>query len=234
MKRTPVTTLSPDKLLTAPSILSADFSMLGSEIKRIDEAGCDVVHLDIMDGHFVPNLTFGPPIVKAIRKYSSLCFDAHLMITNPIKYVEAFADAGADHITFHIESEGDPDKIISEIKKSGCSAGICVKPATPASAIIPFLKKIDLVLVMTVEPGFGGQSFMAAMMPKMKEIKDAARSVSNPVHIQVDGGIGPDTVKTAAENGANMMVAGTSVFKNPSGIKKALETLRATEKFIYS
>jgi len=233
MEKNPLTNLNPVKLLVAPSILSADFSCLGEEIKRVEDAGSDLVHLDIMDGHFVPNITMGPVIVKSVRSYTKLCFDTHLMISNPLKYAEHFVKAGSDHITFHIESDDNPDAVIEKLQALGCSIGISVKPKTPASAIIPFLGKIDLVLVMTVEPGFGGQSFMADMMPKVKEIKDAIRKAGRRIHLQVDGGIDSETVKDAAANGANMMVAGTSVFKNPDGMKKAVDLLHSAESLIY-
>ncbi|OGV34045.1 MAG: ribulose-phosphate 3-epimerase [Lentisphaerae bacterium GWF2_45_14] len=233
MNKNPLTLLDSGKLLVAPSILSADFSCLGEEVKRVEEAGSDLVHLDIMDGHFVPNITFGPIAVKSVRAFSTLCFDTHLMISNPLKYAESFAKAGSDHITFHIESDDEPQAVIDKLRALGCSVGISLKPKTPASVIMPFLNKIDLVLVMTVEPGFGGQSFMADMMPKVKEIKDAIRKSAHPVHLQVDGGIDSETVKDAAVNGANMMVAGTSVFKNPDGMKKAVEALHRAESLIY-
>ena len=233
MEKNPVTNLDTAKLLVAPSILSADFSCLGEEIKRVEEAGSDLVHLDIMDGHFVPNITLGPVIVKSVRSYTKLCFDTHLMISNPLKYAESFAKAGSDHITFHIESDDSPDAVIEKLRSLGCSAGICLKPKTPASAVIPYLDRIDLVLVMTVEPGFGGQSFMADMMPKVREIKDAIRKSGRCVHLQVDGGIDSETVKDAAANGANMMVAGTSVFKNPDGMKAAVVLLHSAESLIY-
>lgn len=233
MEKNPVTNLKTGKLLVAPSILSADFSRLGEDVKRVEEAGSDLVHIDVMDGHFVPNITMGPGIVKSVRPYSKLCFDTHLMISNPLKYAESFVKAGADHITFHIESDDNPEAVIEKLQSLGCSIGISVKPKTPASAVIPYLGKIDLVLVMTVEPGFGGQSFMADMMPKVKEIKDAIRKSGRSIHLQVDGGIDSETVKDAASNGANMMVAGTSVFKNPDGMKAAVDSLHSAESLIY-
>ena len=158
-------------MLIAPSLLSCDFSKMGEEIARMDKAGADWMHLDVMDGHFVPNLTFGAPIMKWVRPFSDKPFDVHLMISDPLRYIDDFADAGADIITFHIESDSDIDKTIDKIKSRGIKAGLVLKPKTPAEAVFPYLDRLDLVLVMTVEPGFGGQSFMADMMPKVEAIK---------------------------------------------------------------
>ena len=155
-------------MLIAPSLLSCDFSKMGEEIARMDKAGADWMHLDVMDGHFVPNLTFGAPIIKWVRPFSDKPFDVHLMISDPLRYIDDFADAGADIITFHIESDSDIDKTIDKIKSRGIKAGLVLKPKTPAEAVFPYLDRLDLVLVMTVEPGFGGQSFMADMMPKSR------------------------------------------------------------------
>jgi ribulose-phosphate 3-epimerase len=209
----------------APSILSADFAKFGEEVEKIDKAGADIIHVDVMDAHFVPNLTFGPPVIKAIRKYTSLIFDVHLMISDPLKYAKAFADAGADHITFHVEAENDPLKVIEEIRKCGCTAGISMKPKTPAEAIFPYLDKLDLVLVMSVEPGFGGQSFMLDMMPKVTAIRKEIEKRSLNIHLEIDGGIDKQTVHTAAAAGANMMVAGTAVFKYPTGYADGIKIL---------
>jgi ribulose-phosphate 3-epimerase len=222
----PLTSLDNNKILIAPSILAANFAELGKEIKSVEDAGADIIHVDVMDGHFVPNISLGPPVIKSIRKETELPFDVHLMISDPLKYIKPFADAGSDNITFHLEASGDPNEIISEIRNAGCSVGICLKPNTSADLILPLLEKIDLVLVMTVEPGFGGQSFMADMMPKVKEIREKIESDNLPVHLEVDGGIDENTVKTAVEAGANMLVAGTSVFRHPKGLKYAIDALR--------
>ena len=224
--RKKITEFKNDVLLTAPSILAADFAELGADIKRIDEAGADILHIDIMDGHFVPNISMGPPVVKSIRKTTDMPFDVHLMITEPQKYSESFAKAGADHITFHLEANGDPKETINLIRSLGCTVGLCVKPKTAAKLVFPFLAMVDMILVMTVEPGFGGQSFMADMMPKVREIRDAITAEKLDTHLEVDGGIDADTVSKAREAGANVMVAGTSVFRHPEGARFALESLK--------
>ena len=197
----------------SPSILAADFSKLGEEFESIKNAGCEMAHIDVMDGMFVPNISIGIPVVKSLRSVSDIIFDVHLMIDDPAKYVEAFADAGADIITFHYESKSDVRETIEKIKAKGKKVGISIKPKTPANVLDEYLDMIDMVLVMTVEPGFGGQSFMADMMSKVEYYREKIDSLGLQVDIQVDGGIDAKTVKTAKAAGANVLVAGTYFFR---------------------
>lgn len=197
----------------APSLLACDFSKMGEEIQKVDKAGADLIHLDVMDGHFVPNLTIGPAIVKAVRPYTKLPFDVHLMIDYPLDYIDAFADAGADIITFHIESMSEPNMTITKIQERGLKAGLVIKPNTPAEAVYPYLDKLYMVLVMTVEPGFGGQQFMEDMMPKVTAIKEECKKRGLDVLVEVDGGISEKTIGAAIKAGVDISVSGTGVFK---------------------
>lgn len=200
------------KILVAPSILSADFSNLDKDIKMIQDSGADWVHIDVMDGHFVPNITIGPVVVKSIRKVTSLFFDVHLMIKEPEKYWKEFQKAGADLITFHNEIDADKERLIKDIKASGVKAGISIKPKTPVSEIANLLEHLDLVLVMTVEPGFGGQSFMCDMLPKISELRKIIDENHYNCLIEVDGGINAETALQCAEAGADVLVSGNYIF----------------------
>ena len=198
----------------SPSILSSDYGNLSSELKRMEACGADMLHIDVMDGHFVPNITLGAPIVKCIRKSSTLPFDVHLMISDPYKYIPDFVNAGSDIITFHAEADSDIEKTIDLILASGKKAGLSVKPKTPVEAVYPYLDKLSMVLVMTVEPGFGGQSFMEDMMPKVSAVRSEIDRRGLDVDIQVDGGINKDTISIAAKAGANVFVSGNAIFSS--------------------
>lgn len=212
-------------MLIAPSLLSCDFSKFGDEIIRVDKAGADIMHLDVMDGHFVPNLTFGAPIVKKLRKYSEKPFDAHLMISEPLKYIDDFADAGADIISFHVEANSDIENTLQKIESRNIKCALAVKPNTPVDTVFPYLDRLYMVLVMTVEPGFGGQSFMADMMPKVVALKEEINRRNLDTLIQVDGGISKDTIKIAFDAGVDIFVAGSAVFKYDD-LNEAISDLR--------
>ena len=215
------------KIKISPSILSADFSQLGFEIKKLEEGGADMIHVDVMDGHFVPNLTIGPPVIKALRKQCSLVFDVHLMISPVHKYIEAYADAGADIITIHPEATDDLEASILKIKQLNKKVGVSLNPDSKIDLILNFLDKIDLVLIMSVNPGFGGQKFMPEVLTKIKELKiiQAERNIN--FDIEIDGGINFDNCKIAIDAGANILVSGTTIFKSNNGdIKKNINLLR--------
>ncbi|MEE1155496.1 MAG: ribulose-phosphate 3-epimerase [Acutalibacteraceae bacterium] len=210
----------------APSLLSCDFAKMGEEIIRMDKAGADYMHLDVMDGAFVPNITFGAPVIKAVKGLTQVPFDVHLMIDNPYDYIDDFVNAGADIITFHVESKSDISATIDKINATGVKSGLVIKPNTPASAVFPYLKDIYMVLIMTVEPGFGGQSFMADMLPKVAEIKAEAEKQGVDILIETDGGINEKTIQQCAKAGIDVCVSGTGVFKADDP-KKAIENLKA-------
>lgn len=210
----------------APSLLSCDFAKMGEEIVRMDKAGADYMHLDVMDGAFVPNITFGAPVIKAVRSLTDVPFDVHLMIDNPYNYIDDFVNAGADIITFHVEAKSDIKATIDKINNANVKAGLVIKPNTPASAVFPYLKNIYMVLIMTVEPGFGGQSFMADMMPKVAEIKAEAEKQGTEIVIEADGGINDKTIAQCAKAGIDICVSGTGVFKADDA-KQAIADLKA-------
>lgn len=195
------------------SILSADFGNLEKELKRAETSGCDLIHFDVMDGHFVPNLSYGVPVLKSIRHCCALPFDVHLMITDPLKYVDAFADAGADHITFHEEIEGGIHEVIEKIRSRGLTVGMSVKPKTPVEVVYPYLDELDMVLIMTVEPGFGGQGFIPETLDKISALRSEITKRGLECDIEVDGGIGYNTSPKVRAAGANVLVSGSYLFK---------------------
>ena len=216
------------KIKISPSILSADFSQLGNEIKKLEEGGADLIHVDVMDGHFVPNLTIGPPVIKALKKHCSIKFDVHLMISPVHKYIEAYSDAGADIITIHPEATDDLSASISKIKELKKKAGVSLNPETKVDVIKDYLEQIDLVLIMSVNPGFGGQKFMPEVLNKIKELKKIQKDKNINFDIEIDGGINFENSKMAIAAGANILVSGTTIFKSNSGdVKKNIELLKS-------
>ena len=216
------------KIQISPSILSADFSNLGSEIKKLEDGGADMIHVDVMDGHFVPNLTIGPPVIKSLRKYTKLPFDVHLMISPVHKYIKSFSEAGSDIITIHPEATENIKDSIDLIKSLGKKVGLSLNPNTPVDIIEKYLTEINLVLVMTVNPGFGGQKFISKILNKIKDLKKIQTEKKLSFQIEVDGGINFDNNKLVIEAGANILVSGTTIFKDNNGdIKKNIELLRS-------
>ena len=216
------------KIQISPSILSADFSQLGNEIKRLEEAGADLIHVDVMDGHFVPNLTIGPPVIKALKKNCSIKFDVHLMISPVHKYIDAYSDAGADIITIHPEATDDLYASIKKIKELGKKVGVSLNPKTEVDIIKNYLNEIDLVLIMSVNPGFGGQKFMPEVLKKIKDLKKIQEEKNIDFDIEIDGGINFENSKIAIKAGANILVSGTTIFKSNNGdIKKNINLLRS-------
>ena len=208
----------------SPSILSADFSILGDEIKNLEKAGADLIHIDVMDGHFVPNITMGPPIIKQIRKCTKLPFDVHLMISPVEKYIKAFADAGSDIITLHPEATDNLKRAVQTVKSFGKKAGVSLNPKTPISALIDVINDIDLILIMSVNPGFAGQSFMGEVLPKVTELRKMINDKKLKIDIEIDGGINFETAALAVKAGANILVSGTTIFSG--SLKDNIQKLR--------
>jgi ribulose-phosphate 3-epimerase len=208
----------------SPSILSADFSILGDEIKSLEKAGADLIHIDVMDGHFVPNITMGPPIIKMVRKCTKLPFDVHLMISPVEKYIKAFADAGSDIITIHPEATDNLKRAVGTIKSLGKKAGVSLNPKTPISALIDVINDIDLILIMSVNPGFAGQSFMGEVLPKVTELRKMINEKKLKIDIEIDGGINFETAPLAVKAGANILVSGTTIFSG--SLKDNIQKLR--------
>ena len=216
------------KIQISPSILSADFSQLGNEIKRLEEGGADLIHVDVMDGHFVPNLTIGPPVIEALKKNCSIKFDVHLMISPVHKYIKAYSDAGADIITIHPEATDDLPASIQKIKDLGKQVGLSLNPETKINVIKDYLNEIDLVLIMSVNPGFGGQKFMPEVLDKIRELKSIQKKQNIDFDIEIDGGINFENSKIVIEAGANILVSGTTIFKSNNGdIKKNIDLLKS-------
>ncbi len=220
-------------LIISPSVLAADFTRLGEEVKKVEEAGAQYIHLDVMDGIFVPNISFGVPVIESLKKVSTLFFDVHLMITDPIRYIDCFASAGADLITFHYESCEDPKKVIQAIRAKGLKAAIALKPATAVEEIYPLLPELDMVLIMTVEPGFGGQKMIPETVKKVHTLRTYALKKGIEIDIQVDGGINGENLKEVTSAGANVIVAGSAIFraKDPSLVIEQMKEQAKTYPF---
>ncbi len=208
------------------SILAADFARLGEEVRRAVDGGADSIHLDVMDGHFVDNLTMGPVVVDALRPHAAVPFHSHLMISRPLRFVDEFANAGSDLIIFHVEADDDPAVVVEAIHRTGRAAGLALNPETAADAVLPYLEQIDLLLVMTVHPGFGGQSFIVDVLPKMRELRDEIARRQLELTIGVDGGIGPDTIGKAFESGGDVLVVGSALYRHEGDLRPVIDAFR--------
>ncbi len=216
----------PERIKIAPSVLSADFARFGEEVLEAVEGSADSIHLDVMDGHFVPNLTFGPPVIKALRQRTDAAFDVHMMVENPERYIPALAEAKADLITVHVEAVRHLHRVVQQIKNAGMLAGVALNPATPVTALEEILSDLDLVLVMSVNPGFGGQAFIESSVEKIEQVRRMLDERGFTAELQVDGGIGPDTAERVVRAGARMLVAGSAVFSSPHGIAGSIDLIR--------
>lgn len=216
----------PGETVIAPSLLAADFAEIGKEVRAVEDAGAQALHLDIMDGHFVPNISFGADVVRAARANSAMLFDTHLMLSRPQQYIKQFREAGSDSITIHVECDDDIAATLREIRSLGAAAGLSLRPGTPADAVLPYLELLDLILVMTVEPGFGGQSFMSGQLPKLSALKHELDRCAPGVRLEVDGGIAPATAPLCIAGGADTLVAGSSIFRHKGSYSAAIAALR--------
>ena len=216
----------PESIRIAPSVLSADFGRLGEQVLEAVEGGADSIHLDVMDGHFVPNLTFGPPVIQALRTQTDAAFDVHMMVENPERYIPALAEARVDLMTVHVEAVRHLHRVVHQIKDAGILAGVALNPATPVSAVEEILPDLDFVLVMSVDPGFGGQSFIESSVEKIEHVRRMLDERGSAAALQVDGGIGPDTAERVVRTGARVLVAGSAVFNSPHGIAGAIDLIR--------
>ena len=219
---------SSNQILLCPSILSADFAALGEAVERVSETA-DIIHVDVMDGHFVPNLTIGPPVVAAIRKRTSLPLDVHLMVTNPGDLIDSFAQAGADTLVAHVESCTHLHRVIQQIRSAGCTPGVAINPGTPLQSLDEILPYVDMVLLMTVNPGFGGQKYIPTMTEKIRRLRALLDAQNRPIHLQIDGGVGVDNIAATVESGANMIVVGSACYGKPDPAQ-ALRDLRAAAR----